>query len=306
LDLANRSPDPLNDELRIGVFYDGGWFSWVWRWFADESAWASAPAFRGIHDALRWYVHRRLDRPLSNITLTCADYVLGRPDQVDSDGGLPRTAGRQWDKILQLSGITRHDARHINGHQIDADALLADIMREQTTKLDLNVVVLITGDADFRPLAQDLAVTRTVVIPRINQSFDSRAKSRVLTPSQLLAAADLTPSWTSMIADALELDYPLAYPLIHPLPGPFPPPDPDGWRPGTINRWRRGEQFGFITDRRGHSWFTTVEALPDGIDSLPEGHCVRFKGSTTTERDQKYPRARLVHPYQPSHTGSGC
>jgi hypothetical protein len=72
------APEPLDAPIRVGVFYDGGWFSHLWQWFDEHPEWKAAPAFGGIHDALRWYLHHELAKPMSGIAVTEAHYGFVR------------------------------------------------------------------------------------------------------------------------------------------------------------------------------------------------------------------------------------
>ncbi|MGH3238799.1 MAG: hypothetical protein ACRDNL_00365, partial [Spirillospora sp.] len=93
--------------LRFGVFYDGRWFSGLWRYLADHSAWRAAPTFLGVHDALRWYLYREFAHPLPAIHRVCAHYMLGRPAAVGE-----RSTPANWETVLARFGIVRHDAPH--------------------------------------------------------------------------------------------------------------------------------------------------------------------------------------------------
>ncbi|MFG1858480.1 hypothetical protein ACGFJT_42075 [Actinomadura geliboluensis] len=65
--------------LRFRVFFDGGWFSDLWRHLAEACSWQSAPTFLGVHDAIRWFLHLQ-GHPLDAVTFDCAHDMLGRVD----------------------------------------------------------------------------------------------------------------------------------------------------------------------------------------------------------------------------------
>jgi cold shock CspA family protein len=291
---AGELPGPV----RVGVFYDGGWFSHLWRWFGTDSQWKAAPTFAGIHDAVRFFLSTRLMRKVGDVQVVTAHYVLGRPGGT-SDGGRPPQAGSQWDQILSRNGIIRHDAGYAAGHEVGADELLHRVVDEQAAERALQVVVLITGDAGFRPLVDQLCGQGiVVVIPAIDET-DSGAAGRgwrITTPAALLDGAAHTPAWTGLMSAALDPAYLLLYPFTGPVPGAVSRPACDGWRYGTVNRWRSGDCFGFITDRGGIKWFADRGTLPEGRDRLREGQPVRFTGGRAHEHGQKYPRARTVQP----------
>lgn len=153
--------DSMKEEsIRLGVFYDGGWFGRLWLYMATASQWKAGLALSGVHDVLRWYVHRNLGHSLASIKLDEAHYVLGRPPELSrpgADGGrwIPRGSEQHWDQILQEEGVTRHDAylspRKDARRQVGADVTLALVTSDRAMTADLDIVVLIAPDAHMVP-----------------------------------------------------------------------------------------------------------------------------------------------------------
>lgn len=291
-----RDSENRTGQIRFGVFFDGGWFSGLWRYLAESSRWHSAPTFLGVHDLIRWSLHRQ-GHPLDTITLDCAHYVLGRPDPGQGGG-----AGDFWDDVLARYGIIRHDARMVGGREKNADSLLQQVTYKHATNRELDVVALITGDGDMVPLVMRLVSHGfTVVVPTLPDiRYTHRTGHRWIRSSPRLAeAATHTPDWRDMLANAIRPDYPLAYPFTEPVPGAVSRPAADGYRYATVNRWHPDENYAFITDRGGVQWHVNRNVLPDPTLLLDLGQPVRFTGSPRRATGKKYPQARSIQPYQP-------
>jgi hypothetical protein len=63
---------------------------------------------------------------------------------------------------------------------------------------------------------------------------------------------------------------------------------------GDSDRLAAGQTHGFVTDRRGGSWFVSRDELPEGYESLPVGATVSFTGSPKPAPGKPYPQAYSV------------
>ncbi|TDB96936.1 NYN domain-containing protein [Actinomadura sp. 7K534] len=291
-----RDPEHHTGQLRLGVFYDGGWFSGLWRYLAGNSHWRSAPTFIGVHDVIRWFLHLQ-GHPLDAVTLDCAHYVLGRPEP--GKGG----AGEHWDRVLDRYGIVRHDALVVDGREKNADALLKQVTYQHATDRALDAVALITGDNDLLPLVHRL--TRdglTVVVPSLPEIryTDHTGRRWIRTSPKLTEAATYAPDWRDLLSTAIEPDYPLSYPFTDPVPGALSKPAADGYRYGTVNRWHPYENYAFIIDRGGVQWHVNRNALPDTTILLDLAQPVRFTAAHVLQAARSTPRSAESSPT--SHT----
>ncbi|MFC7593530.1 hypothetical protein ACFQYP_64870 [Nonomuraea antimicrobica] len=212
--------------IRLGVFYDGGWFGRLWQYMATDSPWKAGLAFGGVHDILRWYVHRDLGHPLNAVTLTETHYVLGRPPElthpgVDDGRWIPRGSTQEWDRILEGEEITRHDAvlspRKHARKQMGADVTLALVTFDRAVAASLDIVALIAPDAHLAPLVSYLQQRRiTVIVPSICDEYVQSDGSRgeISTESGLTDEADYAPSWNDLLVSGLTEDYRLTYPFV--------------------------------------------------------------------------------------------
>jgi hypothetical protein len=273
----------VGDRYRIGVFYDGTWFAHVSDFYATHHRRAARPSLGGLHDAVRWYVHRVDGVDLDTVEVAQAHYVRGRSP-------VPSTA---FDAVLANAGVTRHDLELHEGKEKGVDVHLALEAWECATTLPLDYVALITGDADFAPLVTRLIDRGVrVIIPVLDVTG---AGGEVLhTAAQLRAATSDTPTFDQLFAPGDADDYPLRFPFVRSAAAVPPKPQNGRWH-GTVTGWTPGRTHGFITDSKGVSWFASRDELPDGYEDLPIDTPVSFTGSPKPAPGKKYPQAYSIH-----------
>ncbi|GLZ37049.1 hypothetical protein Acsp05_06740 [Actinokineospora sp. NBRC 105648] len=272
--------------MHIGVFYDGTWFAYLSDFYATAHPRAARVALDGFHDALRWFVHTQTGRPLDECVVREAHYVRGRIE----------TPATSFDTALAVAGITRHDLPLHGGKEKGVDVHFALEAWERATTTPLHWVVLVTGDADFTPLATRLTRRGIRVVVPVVDELPLPPEWTPRTAAPLRAAATTTPSFDALFAPADRDDYPLRRPFVRSTEAVAAAPGlPRGRRRGTVTGWRPGQAHGFITDTRGASWFASRDELPNGYTLLLTGTSVSFTGSPTPIPGHKYPRATAIH-----------
>jgi hypothetical protein len=275
--------------VRLGVFYDGGWFAHVSGYFAHHHPWRARIALQGLHDALRWHIHSVTGVPLADCVLAEAHYVRGRS----------ATPSRGFDHVLEQAGVTRHDADFRDGAETGADVMLALEVWTRATSSPLQAVALISGDADLAPVVSRLAAHGVhVAVPALDVQFtgDDGDPRTLRTAPRLIGAASTAPPMGDLLAAGLAPDWPLRYPFTAPVHTAAPPAAPSsGRRRGTVTRWAPGETSGFITEAgTGASWFASRDDLPEGVSSFPPDTPVTFSGPPRPVPGKRYPRARAI------------
>lgn len=273
--------------MRIGVFYDGTWFAYLSDYYATAHPRAARIALDGLHDALRWYLHAETGTPLDECVVHEAHYVRGRIE----------TPAASFDAALAAAGVIRHDLPLHGGKEKGVDVHFALEAWELATTVPLQWVVLITGDADFTPLATRLTGRGVgVVVPVVDDRSTEQPPDRVpRTAAPLRAAATLTPTFDDLFAPADRAGYPLRRPFVRSGEVVASPAGaPRGRRRGTVTGWKAGQPHGFITDSRGSSWYASRDDLPVGVAMLPTGTPVSFTGSPVPAPGRKYPRAESI------------
>ncbi|MEV6154895.1 hypothetical protein AB0L53_31600 [Nonomuraea sp. NPDC052129] len=281
---------------------------------AEHSPWRAGLYFGGVHDLMRWHLHRQFNRPLASVVLAETHYVLGRlpgktDAQADDSGwvGTPWGSSPVWDRILKEEGIVRHDTvmtaageagkAHM---QIGTDVELALVTYTTATSANLDVVVLIAPYAHLVPLVRHLQTAGIqVVVPSIYERYStSTGRAKISIEPALAQAADHTPPWTDLITAGLQKDYRLVYPFVAKVGGEdnIGAARTDGFRYGTINRWDSGSNYGFITESDGTRWFVKVDEVNGGFPLL-KGQPVRFLGDPHPALGRDYPRVRICWTY---------
>lgn len=203
--------------VRIVVCYDGVWYQHVARYFAWERG---APvSLAGLHDAIRWHAAAIFGGPARRAVIIQAHYVAGR------------AGPSAWDQVLADHGIMRHDVPITAGakKEVGADVELALTCLQAASDTSPDLLVLLSGDADFAPLVARLTGRGVrVLVPPANFSYPGPDGIVTVTTSGWLArTATDTPALADLLDAALGEDYPPH--LARPLPparrvGRGPPP----------------------------------------------------------------------------------
>jgi NYN domain len=278
---------PVGNRCRIGVFYDGTWFSYVSDFYATTHRRAARITLGGLHDSLRWYVHCATGIDPDECEVVEAHYVRGR-------SATPSTV---FDTVLSNAGVTRHDVELHGGKEKGVDIYLALEVWERATATPLECVALITGDADFTPLVTRLVNRGVRVIVPVIDTGD-RGGPALHTAAQLREATADAPTFDELFAPSDLDDYPLRFPFVRSAGiTRTPSTTPDRRWQGIVTGWRPGQTHGFITDSAGRSWFASRDELPDGYEELPINTPVSFTGSPNPAPGKKYPQAYsiLIH-----------
>lgn len=180
--------------MRIGIFYDGFWWADVSRALARRY---DTPflSFAGIHDAFRWWISQTQDIPLVECVVAEKHFVRGRDDE---------ELGSAFERVLVEYDIRRHDAQMAGIREKGADVLFALTTFEAAIEEELDLAILMTGDADFVPLVAKLKQWDVSSLVPDVQLPGSRVASR------LLKVAAFTPSLETVLDEANSPDYPLA------------------------------------------------------------------------------------------------
>lgn len=280
--------------------YDGASFGYVMDWMLDHSPWKAHLFFPGINDALRYFLHARLNIPLSDVAVVEAHYVQGRvPDGVTDFQVRGRRVGHSqvWENVLDRFGIQRHSVPLSYEGERGADVLLAVEAFDRALHSPLHAVVLISGDADFVPLVERLRRRGVVaVVPHLAVD-DPRGEvgRRVTAAVELVHAADHAPTWTELVTPGLDPANRLAVPFDAPTPNlkaGGARPHQDGYRRGSVNRMF--DRHGFITDDSGTRWFFAFSAVKGNVTDLRVGTPVKFTGRPHPAPGRDYPQARSV------------
>jgi len=154
--------------VRIGVFYDGNYFSHVSDYYRYHHERGARISIQGFHEFVREEVAKRENTDSRYCKIVEAHYFRGRFPAEDADrhGALLRE--RKFEDVLVKAGVTPHfllmsTAENEAGDEVvtrarekGIDVWLALEAYESALRKSLDVVVLVTGDGDFLHLARKL------------------------------------------------------------------------------------------------------------------------------------------------------
>ncbi len=154
---------------RIGVFYDGGFFSHVSNYYCYEHQRQSRLSISGLHEFIRDAVASAEGVDKRYCQIVDSHYFRGRLSAAEARNRQILLAERQWDDVLMRAGIVTHylpvgerDGRVIGEKGIDVWFALEAFELAIYKRFDVSV--LIACDGDFIPLVRKLNTLGTRVM----------------------------------------------------------------------------------------------------------------------------------------------
>ena len=155
--------------VRIGVFYDGGFFSQVSNYYSYEHERKSRLSVTGLHEFIRDAVAKAEGVDKRYCQIVDSHYFRGRLSATEARNREVLLAERKWDDVLMRTGIVTHylplserDGRIVGEKGIDVWLALEAF--ELAIYKRFNVSVLIACDGDFIPLVRKLNTLGTRVM----------------------------------------------------------------------------------------------------------------------------------------------
>lgn len=155
--------------IRIGVFYDGGFFSQVSNYYSYEHERKSRLSVTGLHEFIRDGVAKAEGVDKRYCQIVDSHYFRGRLSAAEARNREVLMAERKWDDVLMRAGIVTHylplgerDGRIVGEKGIDVWLALEAF--ELAIYKRFNVSVLIACDGDFIPLVRKLNTLGTRVM----------------------------------------------------------------------------------------------------------------------------------------------
>lgn len=148
---------------KIGVFYDGSYFSLVSSYYMYHNEIKARISISGLHHFIKNRIALEEERDPRYVSVVEAHYFRGRfsTQQVAERDGLFKE--RIWEDVLIKENVTTHYlpmVANFDGsdgfHEKGIDVSLALEAFELAQLKDLDVVVLVCGDSDYLPLVKKL------------------------------------------------------------------------------------------------------------------------------------------------------
>jgi len=161
--------DSSSKLTRIGVFYDGGFFSHVSNYYCYQHERKARLSVKGLHEFIREEVAKAEGVDKRYCQIVDSHYFRGRLSASEARNREVLMAERKWDDVLMRTGIVTHylplserDGRVVGEKGIDVWFALEAF--ELAIYKRFNVSVLIACDGDFIPLVRKLNTLGTRVM----------------------------------------------------------------------------------------------------------------------------------------------
>ncbi len=146
--------------VRIGVFYDGNYFSHVSNYYNYEHERRARLSVSGIHEFIRHQVAQFENTDIRYCQIVDAHYFRGRLSSFEANEQNRLLSERIFEDILMNEGVVTHymPLKSIEGRREEKgiDVWLALEAYELSIFKKFNVVALIASDSDYIPLVRKL------------------------------------------------------------------------------------------------------------------------------------------------------
>jgi uncharacterized LabA/DUF88 family protein/cold shock CspA family protein len=188
---------------RIGVFYDGNFFFKVSNYYKYAHSRRARIAIAGLHEFIRYQVAQSEIVDVRFCQIVDAHFFRGRFSAKSAEERQQLYNDRVFDDILMGEGVVTHYLPMRNGTEKGVDVWLALEAFELAVYKRFDVLVLITGDGDFVPLARKLNSlgTRVMVLGWDFSYTDHENQLQETTTSQHLLDEVTFPVMMQQIID---------------------------------------------------------------------------------------------------------
>ncbi len=160
---------------RIGVFYDGSYFSYAQHHFyhSRKLGWLD---FRALHSLVEGYVHTR-EQGFASYKVVYAAWFQGLHASTQSDEKKLRRDRNQYHDLMHAGIEPKFLPMSVSQGEKGADVALAIDALQTANDGKIDVAVLITGDGDMIPLVRALMKNGVRVLAAYFDYDDGKDKS---------------------------------------------------------------------------------------------------------------------------------
>ncbi len=270
---------------RIGVFYDGSYFSHVSNYYCYDHQRKARISISGLHDFIREEVAKNEQADARYCQIVDAHYFRARVSAADAQDRDVLYRERVFEDVLINEGVTTHFLPSTPRGEKGVDVWFALEAFELAIYKKFNVVVLVAGDGDYVPLVRKLNTlgTRTMVTAWDFKTSGVDGQERETRASQFLINEVTYPvMMDGIIDDRSRSGDRVVNNLFVAPPQPSvaraarPSVASDELQEGVIQNLKDG--FGFITpDSGGDNLFFHWRSVKNGdFDELQVGEMVLF------------------------------
>ncbi|MGA4578516.1 NYN domain-containing protein [Limisphaera sp. VF-2] len=277
---------------RIGVFYDGGYFSAVSDYYRYAHPRKQRLELKGLHEFIRHKVAELEGVHPSHCRVVDAHYFRGRFSATEADRAGKLLAERAFDDVLMHAGIITHYLPRTDQGEKGIDVWLALEAFELAVYKRFNVLVLLASDGDFLPLVRKINTlgTRVMLLAwEFDCTDDKGHRHSTRVAKALLEEVTYPVRMEQIIGEGRHSDDALVEAMF--LQGEEPISVDEGSStarmPVEVGRQHKGiidqldaAGFGFIADEQAREcrWFFIARNVRSGLfQELKVGDSVRFK-----------------------------
>ena len=290
---------------RIGVFYDGGYFAKVSDYYRYAHPRGTRLSIPGLHSFARHEVSEREQIEVRYCQIVDAHYFRGRfPAHISQQQPQKLVQDRRFDDVLMRAGVTTHYLPRVGGEEKGIDVWMALEALELALYRRFDILVLVTGDGDYVPLARKLNSlgTRVMLLAWDCTWQDPAGQPETIRTSQaLIEEATYAVMMHNIIDDPARRNDVVTNGLFLPPPPPEPKPAsgsypsyasyPSATRPNDENAagvaqetdfvtgsvYSIHDTYGFVQDTEHKTWFFHKDNLVGvRLEDLQPYERVRF------------------------------
>lgn len=307
----------MNDTLtRIGIFYDGNFFSVVSNFYVYHHERGARISISGLHEFIRQRVAHEEQVDPHHCQVVDVHYFRGRFTAEETDAAGKLLDERKFDDVLVREGVTTHYLpMGYSGTEKGIDVWFALEAYELAIYKRFDVCVLVACDSDYVPLARKLNTlgARVMVLGWDFEYTDQSGRQRTTKTSQALLNEVTYPIlMSSIIEDKTQKESVKALFLprregvdllrgertkVGTVEAAGTPSRQNGVIQNLIEREAEDKRFGFIRPDEGgeNIWFGERDLEGCTFASLTRGEAVSYEvGTNWTGRCAK--RVRRQSP----------
>jgi uncharacterized LabA/DUF88 family protein/cold shock CspA family protein len=276
------------DLKKVGIFYDGNYFSRVSNYYNYEHSRKSRLSISGLHHFVRTYIAEAEDSEVKLVSLVEAHYFRGRFSSYEAKEANKLLSERLFDDVLMNEGIITHylPLRSTEeGKKVEkgVDVSMALEILELAYLKRFDVVILVVCDGDFAPLIKKLNTlgVKVMVLAWDFEFLDERTGRQVSTTTsiELLKEANYPVLMHEIIDNKANRNKGIINDLFvtreYTLPEDFGASEQGGMERGVIFRMKDG--YGFISKPPNNLFFHWTEVQGIDFNDLREGDIVEYK-----------------------------
>jgi uncharacterized LabA/DUF88 family protein/cold shock CspA family protein len=273
---------------KVGIFYDGNYFSRVSNYYNYEHSRKSRLSISGLHHFVRTYLAEAEETDVNLVSLVEAHYFRGRFSSYEAKEANKLLSERLFDDVLMNEGIITHylPLRSTDeGKKVEkgVDVSMALEILELAYLKRFDAVVLVVCDGDFAPLIKKLNTlgVKVMVLAWDFEFLDERTGRQVSTTTsiELLKEANYPVLMHDIIDNKANKSKGIINDLFvtkeYAMPEDYGVSADGSMERGVVFRMKDG--YGFISKPPNNLFFHWTEVQGIDFNDLHEGDVVEYR-----------------------------